>query len=146
MRFRGDRQGGIVELDMTPMIDMTFQLIAFFMLAVNFTESEQDERIKLPISELAKPTDQPLQDPIFLQLTREGSVIWAGQEVPLEDLPARLRGEAALLEENQKSPTEATIVIRGDQHAKTAAVQRVMQVCKESRFQRFALRAREDDR
>ena len=29
---------------MTPMIDMTFQLIAFFMFVVNFSEAEQDDR------------------------------------------------------------------------------------------------------
>lgn len=36
------------EGDMTPMIDMTFQLIAFFMVLINFAEGDQDQRIKLP--------------------------------------------------------------------------------------------------
>ena len=40
----------LVEGDLTPMIDMTFQLIAFFMVLINFTEADQDERIKLPDS------------------------------------------------------------------------------------------------
>ncbi len=146
MRFRGGHKSGILELDLTPMIDMTFQLIAFFMLVVNFTESEQDERIKLPVSELAKPNDLPLADPIFLQLTRDGQVVWAGQEVALDEMPARLRAEGAILEENQKSPADATIVVRGDENAKTSSVQRLIQICKEARFERFNLRAREDDR
>ena len=34
----------IHEGDLTPMIDMTFQLIAFFMVLINFTDTEQDER------------------------------------------------------------------------------------------------------
>ena len=37
-----------VEGDMTPMIDMTFQLIAFFMVLINFTQTEQNERIRAP--------------------------------------------------------------------------------------------------
>ena len=39
------------EIDMTPMIDMTFQLITFFMVVKNFSEAEQDDRIQLPLAE-----------------------------------------------------------------------------------------------
>ena len=54
MRIRKKAEG-IHEGDLTPMIDMTFQLIAFFMVLVNFTQTEQNQRIQLPQSELAKP-------------------------------------------------------------------------------------------
>ena len=36
MRIRPRGPQGIEEGDLTPMIDMTFQLIAFFMLVINF--------------------------------------------------------------------------------------------------------------
>jgi biopolymer transport protein ExbD len=64
---------------MTPMIDMTFQLITFFMFVMNFSEAEQDDRIQLPLSQLAKPVDGPVEKPITLQLTSKGSVIYAGE-------------------------------------------------------------------
>ena len=48
---------------MTPMIDMAFQLIAFFMFAISFSQNEQDERVLLPDSVLAKPANQPLEAP-----------------------------------------------------------------------------------
>ena len=35
-----------VELDYTPMIDMTFQLIAFFMILINFSDAEVDDRVR----------------------------------------------------------------------------------------------------
>ena len=41
------------EGDMTPMIDMTFQLIAFFMVLINFAEDNNNQTIKLPASEIA---------------------------------------------------------------------------------------------
>ena len=53
------------EADLTPMIDMTFQLIAFFMVLINFSQSEQNEKVTLPTSELAKPADVPLEYPII---------------------------------------------------------------------------------
>ena len=34
------------DIDMTPMIDVTFQLISFFLFIMNFSEAEQDDRIQ----------------------------------------------------------------------------------------------------
>ena len=65
------------DIDMTPMIDMTFQLITFFMFVMNFSEAEQDERIQLPLSQLAKPVEGAIETPITLQLTNSGSIIYA---------------------------------------------------------------------
>ena len=42
------------EGDMTSMIDMTFQLIAFFMILINFADAEANQDIKLPASQLAE--------------------------------------------------------------------------------------------
>ena len=47
----------ILEADLTPMIDMTFNLIAFFMFTINFADAERIEQIMLPKSSLAKPPE-----------------------------------------------------------------------------------------
>ena len=73
---------GVTKPDMTPMIDIVFQLIAFFMLVINFTKVDQNELIRLPASELAKPPEAPPESPITLQLTSRGSVIFGGEETP----------------------------------------------------------------
>jgi len=43
------------EVDMTPMIDIVFQLIAFFMVISNFEQTQADERVRLPTDVLAQP-------------------------------------------------------------------------------------------
>ena len=53
MKFNKAKTSEILEGDLTPMIDMTFQLIAFFMLLINFTEIDRAEEIALPTSVLA---------------------------------------------------------------------------------------------
>ena len=53
------------------MIDVTFQLIAFFMFVLNFTEVDQDQRVNLPLSELARPPDVAYDEPLTIQLTDE---------------------------------------------------------------------------
>jgi biopolymer transport protein ExbD len=134
----------IVEGDMTPMIDMTFQLIAFFMVLVNFTQSEQNERIMLPDSELAKPPDAPLEYPITLHLTKEGTVIVGGEEVPITGLQPYLSREANVLRIRGKPLSDATIIIRGHKDARTGKVQELIKECQMSNFEKFALRAKED--
>jgi biopolymer transport protein ExbD len=134
----------ITELDMTPMIDMTFQLIAFFMMLINFSEGDQNERIQLPASELAKPAVSPLESPITLHVTDEDTVIIGGQEVSVEGLKPFLDREASVLTMRGKSPSVATIIIRGDMDAKTITVQDVIKTCQLSKFEKFVLRAKEE--
>jgi biopolymer transport protein ExbD len=133
----------IQEGDLTPMIDMVFQLIAFFMVLVNFNQNEQNERIQLPESVLAKPPDHPLEFPITLHLTKEGTVIYAGQDVSMSGLPAYLAQERATLS-NRQSGEEATVIIRAHRDTPTGKVQELIKVCQESKFEKFALRAKED--
>jgi biopolymer transport protein ExbD len=135
---------GVHEGDLTPMIDMTFQLIAFFMVLINFTQSEQNERIQLPDSELAKPPEAPLDYPITLHLTKEGDVIIGGQDVSIEGLSPFLSREADVLRIRGKSLGTATIIIRGHKDAETGRVQDLIRVCQNNGFEKFALRAKED--
>ena len=133
----------IVSCDLTPMIDMTFQLIAFFMVVINFTETEQDQRIKLPISELAKPSEHPPTEPLFLQLTDEGNIIWQGELTPLNNVRRHLEDESEAMRLNNKTPADATVIIRADAKVATGKVQDLIRICQESRFERFHLRAQE---
>ncbi len=147
MRLREKKQAEAVEGDMTPMIDMTFQLIAFFMVLINFTDADQNQRIRLPSSELAKPADSPLETPITLQLTSKGTVLFSAEEVPVEGLkPLLLRERQILAAIPGKSVGKATIIIRADREAKTGLVQKVIKACQESGFERFALRAKQQER
>ena len=128
---------------MTPMIDMTFQLIAFFMVLINFTEADQNERIKLPTSELVKPPDAPLETPIFLHVTAEGTVIIGGLETTTEGVRANLQIEKNILIRKKSSPADATVIIRGDAHVPAGRIQQLVQICQEVGFENFALRAEE---
>ncbi|HOM16231.1 MAG TPA: biopolymer transporter ExbD [Thermoguttaceae bacterium] len=131
--------------DMTPMIDVTFQLIIFFMLTLNFVTEDQSERIKLPESELAKPPESPWESPIILQLTdtKPPTVIVGGDEVALRSVKVVLEREKARLREMNKSVGKATVIIRADRQAHTGTVQRLIKECQDLGFERFVLRARE---
>jgi biopolymer transport protein ExbD len=145
MKIHAKREMPSAEADMTPMIDMTFQLIAFFMVLINFSDAETNERIKLPSSQLAKPPDAPLAEPITLQLTKEGTVLYAGEEIAVGGMRAALQRERALLERLRKPISAATIIIRADAETKTGVVQELIRVSQEVGFEKFVMRAMQEE-
>lgn len=136
---------GKTDIDMTPMIDVTFQLITFFIFTLNFSTAEQDDRVQLPSSQLAKPAQSPSEDPITLQVMKDGSVIYAGEPVPLQDMGGYLENEKRVMLSAQKEPSAATVIVRGDGRVKTGQVQELIKICQEKGFERFVLRAQYDE-
>ncbi|HLA83775.1 MAG TPA: biopolymer transporter ExbD [Thermoguttaceae bacterium] len=143
MRIGERHQASAVELDMTPMIDMAFQLISFFLFALNFAGADMDERIRLPISELAKPPEAPFESPITLQLNQRGLVFFAGEEMAIPTLRSALRREREFLQYRGGDPAKATVIIRADARAKTGVVQELIKMCQETGFEKFAVAAKQ---
>ena len=145
MRFPANKASKPSEGDMTPMIDMTFQLIAFFMIAMNFSQAEQDERVMLPTSVLAKPPDHPLDNPVVVHLTRDGIVIYGGQELAnMNRLRPYLVNERMVLQGRKQAMSDSTVIIRADRYARAGVVQKLIQLCQEEQFEKFSLRAQEE--
>ena len=134
------------EGDLTPMIDMTFQLIAFFMVLINFSEAEQDQRVRLPISELAKPPDSPPEQPLTVQFTGDGTFVFGTKDYnSLQELAAALSIEARLIASGGRStPQDATIIVRADGDAPAGIVQEIFERCQQAGFERFHLRAKQE--
>ena len=133
-------------MDMTPMIDMTFQLIAFLMVMINFSDIEQDQRVQLPSSELAKPPETAYDEPLTIQMTSDEMILFGGQEMTIDALRAAIRREATLLKAYQDNRMkDATVVIRADRRSRTGKVQEVISACQEVGFDTFALRGQQSD-
>lgn len=146
MRIIRNRSEPSATGDMTPMIDMTFQLIAFFMVLINFSDVAQDQQINLPAAELAKPPDVPYAEPLTVQLTSDEKVLFAGDELSLDALQTALLREAQIIKANpNKKVSDVTVVIRADRLAKTGRVQEVIEMCQKAGFDKFALRGRQTD-
>jgi biopolymer transport protein ExbD len=135
------------EMDMTPMIDVTFQLIAFFMFVLNFSEVDQDQRINLPLSELARPPEVAYEEPITLQLTSNETIIFAGDELTRDGLKSALLREAQIIKAHpEKKVEDVTVIIRADRLAETGKVQELIHIAQEAEFDTFALRGKQSDR
>lgn len=141
------RRRNKAEGDMTPMIDMVFQLIAFFMVLINFSEVEQDERVKLPLSELAKPPEVSYEKPITLQMTSGHEVLINANRdlLSIDEARQQLLREAQIVRAGgDVSIEEVTVVIRADRGAQTGKVQELVKAAQDAGFENFALRGQQE--
>jgi biopolymer transport protein ExbD len=98
-------------IDMTPMIDVVFQLMIFFLVATRLDEAEREFPIALPTASEAKPfTTKPAE--LFINIERSGRYFVQGRFVSLEELQEILRQAAA------NNPNQ-TVRIRADQDSQT---------------------------
>lgn len=134
----------LAEGDLTPMIDMTFQLIAFFMVLINFAQTESNDRVKLPSSQLVKPPEVALEFPIILHVAQDGEIILGGDDYTAETLRVGLRKEIAVIEAEGKSIDDANVVIRAHKDTAAGDVQEVIRVAQDQKLENFALRVKED--
>ena len=143
MKFKPLRHK-IMEGDLTPMIDMTFQLIAFFLLIINFSTVEKSKEIELPLSELARAPDAPPPYKITLNLQVDGSVLFVDERIDHVDHVNPLLIREIGFARRQGVPIEEILVIvRADQDVQTGLVQKLMGMCRDKKLVSFALRVKE---
>jgi len=134
--------------NLTPILDMVFQLITFFVLVINFKAASLDLNLKLPVVGSARPVDTKGQTSLLiLNLDKNGDLKTYGRSQPIAQYIAReahvelmaARMTAADLAAGRELPT--TVVIRADRATPFRYLNRVFQECQKNGFRRFALKA-----
>ena len=144
MRFKKKTEG-ILEGDLTPMIDMTFQLIAFFMLIINFSEVEKSQELQLPLSEIVKPPETPPPYKITLNVQPDELIKFQNLDaVQLSALRPILVREIGVASRFDVPAADINVIIRADKNVKTGLVQDLMDACKQENLETFSLRVNEE--
>ncbi len=123
MLIRGHKadEGG-VSIELTPIIDMVFLLLIFFLVATTYHQTEREMQIALPDAESAGPISVSLRE-IIVNVTAEGGIIVSGRDVSADDL-RRIVYAAVETNRDQK------VTIRGDRATAYEAIVRVLDICK----------------
>ena len=115
--------GEDARFDMTPMMDIVFQLIAFFMIVATYVTREKIE-VDLPLAVNAAIAENQ-QGRMLIAITVDGQV-WAGaQPVTLDELAEQVR-------QWQDIDDSSRIVIRADRGNRYGLVKQVMKVCRDA--------------
>lgn len=112
-------------LDMTPMIDMVFNLLIFFMVVTRFAEEERDMKVLLPSGTEAMPLTARPQE-IFVNIDSAGGYFFRGKQLSEQELGQVLK-EAAV-----NNPASQSVIIRADKRAQWDFVAAAMRLCNEA--------------
>jgi biopolymer transport protein ExbD len=133
------------EPNLTPILDMVFQLITFFMLVINFKGAAMDLSLQLPVLGSARPLKYNGEiEPLMFNVMSDGRVMSYGREVDPESHMAK---EVAELKFRPAISTDGDIskignipvVIRADKGTRYETVSHLIHVCQTHGFRNFAL-------
>jgi biopolymer transport protein ExbD len=142
------------EPNLTPLLDVVFQLITFFMLVINFSNENYDSRIKLPVAGSARPLDDPgaaQEDRLVLNIDSKGQLLFNGKTFSGGQAEEQIKFEAQLARENLKAlrgkkvdPAEGLptrVVIRADRDTQFTPIYNMITACQTNGFRKFDLKA-----
>jgi biopolymer transport protein ExbD len=114
-------------INMTPMIDVIFQLIIFFLVSSHLVRQEAQLELPLPTADTGRaPIESETARQIVLNVLEEGTIQLAGRTVPLADLESRLRR----LQQERDGVTE--VKIRAHRGVAYRHVEPIMLACHRS--------------
>ena len=119
------------EINLTPVIDMVFLLLIFFLVATKFADIERDVRVHPPTSKHARPITA-VPEELVVNVTSEGALLVAGRERSMEEL-------GRLLETATKTNPHQSVVIRGDRSAVLHHAVGVLDLCEQYNVERTYL-------
>ena len=115
MRFR-NRSEENFSLDLTPLIDVVFLLLIFFMVSTVFIDFKRQMDISLPSSKSSAPSE--VLEPVKVELTVDRQIFLNGEKISLEEF------ESAL---SRISPSKKkSAIIRADKNLPYGNVIKVM--------------------
>ena len=127
------RRAAIV--DMTPLVDVIFQLLIFFVLTSSYVNQRSQEaaRVQVELPESQLEAEGPQFDDVSVVIDEEGVISLEGEPLnSVEELLARL---SLLAERNPNT----IVLIRGDQRAPYGRVAEVMAAARVLRLKVSAL-------
>ncbi len=117
------KKGQSGSINLTPMIDMVFLLLIFFLVATRFEEEERSLDVDLPAASVAMPLTVRPQE-LFVNVDKDGRYFVSQKELNTQQLSQVLKQAA------ETNPGRQTVIIRADKRVPFQYVVTVMDLCK----------------
>lgn len=114
------RQHGL-HVNITPLIDVVFLLVIFFLVASHFARSEPTEVVELPTATQPTEDDQPRR--LIITVQKDGTYFVNAEQVTLEQIDSMIRDGAA------EDPETYAVRIRGDRTTPYSDIEPLMLIC-----------------
>jgi len=114
MRFRSKNEENF-SFDLTPLVDVVFLLLIFFMVSTVFIDFKRQMDISLPSSKSSAPSE--VLEPVKVELTIDRQIFLNGEKINLKEF------ESAL---SKISASKKSAIIRADKNLPYGNVIKVM--------------------
>ena len=116
MRFRSEKEENF-SFDLTPLVDVVFLLLIFFMVSTVFVDFKRQMDISLPSSKSSVLSE--VKEPVNVELTVDKQIFLNGEKVTLEEFESALlkisvsKNNAAVIRADKNLPYGNVIKIMG---------------------------------
>ena len=112
-------------LQLTPLIDVVFLLLIFFMVSTVFIDFSRQLDIELPETSAGKsPADTKT---VTIEVNSEGSIFLDGEPTAIENLPERI---SKVIGRRPRDEGTRSVVIRADRTISYGDAVRIMDICR----------------
>jgi biopolymer transport protein ExbD len=109
-------------LDLTPMIDVVFNLLIFFLVATRFADEDRELDVTLASASEARPLTAQAED-VFLNIDQQGRFFVDGRIMPGDEVEAYLRQKLV------NNPASLAVKIRPDMRAPLPSYVTAVDIC-----------------
>ncbi len=122
----------LAALSLTPLIDVVFLLLIFFLVTTRFAEEDRQLEVTLPSASEARPmTEKPRE--LVVNIDEAGLYFVGNSRMTLDEVEGVLRQAAV------NNPLNQSVNIRADKRVDFEAVVRVLNLCKRHEIENYSI-------
>lgn len=132
MNLRPDRSDERVDVNLTPLIDVVFLLLIFFMVSTTF---DRHAKLKVELPEASANTEQQLEDPVILSIDAKGNYFIDDRQV----VNTQLETLKIALQKTVADKKDVSLVLRADAKTPHQSVVRAMDAASQLGLTRLSI-------
>jgi biopolymer transport protein ExbD len=137
MTIQIDKGSALGHLSLTPLIDIVFLLLIFFLVATRFAEEERELDVMLPEASEAQPLVSKPQE-LFINVDHRGRYYVTGKILELAELNQVLKTAWV------NNPGRQSVVIRADKRCRWEYVVAAMNACNKAHIHDYRVTTRKE--
>lgn len=122
----------LAALSITPLIDVVFLLLIFFLVATRFEQEERQLDLPLPDASEAVPlTVAPKQ--MFIDIDESGAYVLGNRKMDVDEM------QDALVQAVRNNPMSQAVIIRAHKHVELMHVVSAINACKKAKVADYTM-------